>query len=119
MYIHKHVLFKAGLFSPRLITPEPIRAVRSPQTMPPPVREYMLLESGMTPQDYQQKLVSTSIPKMIPAVNTSYAYNKQQLLVDAGLFMGRAFRVGWGPGGILAHCGDIIQPKHSGNFIKQ
>ncbi|XP_058004732.1 nuclear pore complex protein NUP96 isoform X1 [Hevea brasiliensis] len=26
-------------------------------------------------------------------------------IVDAGLFMGRSFRVGWGPNGVLVHCG--------------
>uniref|UniRef100_A0A7N0ZRH1 Peptidase S59 domain-containing protein n=1 Tax=Kalanchoe fedtschenkoi TaxID=63787 RepID=A0A7N0ZRH1_KALFE len=29
-------------------------------------------------------------------------------VVDAGLFMGRSFRVGWGPNGILVHCGSPL-----------
>ncbi|CAM8961072.1 unnamed protein product [Rhodiola kirilowii] len=29
-------------------------------------------------------------------------------VVDAGLFMGRSFRVGWGPNGILVHCGSPV-----------
>ncbi|XP_053400747.1 nuclear pore complex protein Nup98-Nup96-like [Mercenaria mercenaria] len=100
-----------GLFSPRLITPEPIRATKSPQTYHPPVKEYMLLESGMTQQDYQQRVVGSRVQKVIPMVTESFTYNKQALLVDAGLFMGRSFRVGWGPGWTLAHCGDIVQPE--------
>lgn len=34
-------------------------------------------------------------------VSGSYSRN----IVDAGLFMGRSFRVGWGPNGILVHTG--------------
>ncbi|XLS52214.1 hypothetical protein HN51_012891 [Arachis hypogaea] len=34
-------------------------------------------------------------------VSTNYACN----IVDAGLFMGKSFRVGWGPNGILVHSG--------------
>lgn len=106
----------SGLFSPRLITPEPVKATRSAQTFHPPVKEYMLLESGMTPQDYQQSVVGSRVPKVIPMVTESFTYQKQGLLVDAGLFMGRAFRVGWGPGWTLAHSGDIVQPKDTGRF---
>ncbi|XP_043720177.1 nuclear pore complex protein NUP96 isoform X1 [Telopea speciosissima] len=29
-------------------------------------------------------------------------------VVDAGLFMGRSFRVGWGPNGVLVHCGSPV-----------
>ncbi|XP_061345177.1 nuclear pore complex protein NUP96 isoform X2 [Gastrolobium bilobum] len=34
-------------------------------------------------------------------VTGNYAHN----IVDAGLFMGKSFRVGWGPNGILVHSG--------------
>ncbi|KAI4296951.1 hypothetical protein L6164_036867 [Bauhinia variegata] len=34
-------------------------------------------------------------------VSGNYVHN----IVDAGLFMGRSFRVGWGPNGILVHAG--------------
>ncbi|CAL5190845.1 unnamed protein product [Lathyrus oleraceus] len=34
-------------------------------------------------------------------VSGNYAHN----IVDAGLFMGKSFRVGWGPNGILLHSG--------------
>lgn len=33
--------------------------------------------------------------------------------VDAGLASGRSFRVGWGPGGVLAHLGDLCGPSSS------
>lgn len=37
-------------------------------------------------------------------VSGSYAHN----IVDAGLFMGKSFRVGWGPNGILVHSGALV-----------
>lgn len=33
--------------------------------------------------------------------------------MDAGLFAGRSFRVGWGPGWTLAHCGDRLSSAPS------
>ncbi|XP_028803122.1 nuclear pore complex protein NUP96 isoform X2 [Neltuma alba] len=36
---------------------------------------------------------------------TSISGNYARNIVDAGLFMGRSFRVGWGPSGILVHTG--------------
>ncbi|QHO22498.1 Nuclear pore complex protein [Arachis hypogaea] len=44
-------------------------------------------------------------------VSTNYARN----IVDAGLFMGKSFRVGWGPNGILVHSG---APVGSGSEYK-
>lgn len=32
-------------------------------------------------------------------------------MVDAGLSLGRSFRVGWGPGGTLVHSGRLCGPK--------
>ena len=93
-----------------------MRAATTQQTFHPPVKEYMLLASGMTPADYQKKVVSTRVAREILPVKESYQYNKQALLVDAGLFMGRSFRVGWGPGWTLTHSGDIIQPKEQGQL---
>ncbi|KAM3600735.1 uncharacterized protein V6R79_001514 [Siganus canaliculatus] len=39
------------------------------------------------------------------AMKESVTLGKGSLLMDAGLFAGRSFRVGWGPGWTLAHCG--------------
>ncbi|XP_068587741.1 nuclear pore complex protein Nup98-Nup96 [Cebidichthys violaceus] len=39
------------------------------------------------------------------ALKESVTQGKGSLLMDAGLFAGRSFRVGWGPGWTLAHCG--------------
>ncbi|XP_059911980.1 nuclear pore complex protein Nup98-Nup96 isoform X1 [Gadus macrocephalus] len=47
------------------------------------------------------------------ALKESVTLGKGALLMDAGLFMGRSFRVGWGPGWTLAHCAQQISAPHS------
>lgn len=39
---------------------------------------------------------------------TPVSGNHSRIIVDAGLFMGRSFGVGWGPNGILVHAGNPI-----------
>uniref|UniRef100_A0A3B4TS50 Nuclear pore complex protein Nup98-Nup96 n=1 Tax=Seriola dumerili TaxID=41447 RepID=A0A3B4TS50_SERDU len=41
-------------------------------------------------------------------IKESVTLGKGGLLMDAGLFVGRSFRVGWGPGWTLAHCGQRL-----------
>jgi hypothetical protein len=36
----------------------------------------------------------------------------ERCLVDAGLLMGRSFRVGWSPQGLLAYPGTLPSPCH-------
>ncbi|KAM7397467.1 hypothetical protein PAMA_005657 [Pampus argenteus] len=43
----------------------------------------------------------------------SITQGKGGLLMDAGLFAGRSFRVGWGPGWMLAHCGHRLSSPPS------
>ncbi|XP_044227526.1 nuclear pore complex protein Nup98-Nup96 isoform X2 [Thunnus albacares] len=43
----------------------------------------------------------------------SVTQGKGGLLMDAGLFAGRSFRVGWGPGWTLAHCGHRLSSPPS------
>ncbi|XP_077249971.1 SUPPRESSOR OF AUXIN RESISTANCE 3 [Tasmannia lanceolata] len=38
-------------------------------------------------------------------------------IVDAGLFMGRSFRVGWGPNGVLVHSGTPVGSTNMGNGL--
>ncbi|OAY52713.1 nuclear pore complex protein NUP96 [Manihot esculenta] len=38
-------------------------------------------------------------------------------IVDAGLFMGRSFRVGWGPNGVLVHPGALVGSNGSQRFL--
>ncbi|XP_032076064.1 nuclear pore complex protein Nup98-Nup96 isoform X2 [Thamnophis elegans] len=44
------------------------------------------------------------------ALKKSVAYGKGRLLKDMALFVGRSFRVGWGPNWVLAHSGDRLSP---------
>ena len=64
------------------------------------------------------------VPKEDSLVNT-----RENLVGDAGLMMGRSFRVGWGPGFVLVHSGTplgkrekqsmapITQPSLVGDFL--
>ncbi|CAI0628318.1 unnamed protein product [Linum tenue] len=38
-------------------------------------------------------------------------------IVDAGLFMGKSFRVGWGPNGVLLHSGAPVSSKSSERWL--
>ncbi|KXN87770.1 Nuclear pore complex protein Nup98-Nup96 [Leucoagaricus sp. SymC.cos] len=44
---------------------------------------------------------------------SSIANDNEGSFVDAGLALGRSFRVGWGPGGTLVHLGSICSPTFS------
>ncbi|CAK9314262.1 unnamed protein product [Citrullus colocynthis] len=44
---------------------------------------------------------------------TPITINQSRNIVDAGLFMGRSFRVGWGPNGILVHTGNLVGSTNS------
>ena len=63
------------------------------------------------------------VPKKDSLVN-----GKENLIADAGLMMGRSFRVGWGPGFVLVHSGTPLgkretkpapttQPSLAGDFL--
>lgn len=56
------------------------------------------------------------VPKEDSLVNT-----RENLVGDAGLMMGRSFRVGWGPGFVLVHSGTPLgkREKQSTNPIAQ
>ncbi|XP_022849973.1 nuclear pore complex protein NUP96 [Olea europaea var. sylvestris] len=46
-------------------------------------------------------------------VSGSHSHN----IVDAALFMGRSFRVGWGPNGVLVHCGRPVGSTDHQNVL--
>uniref|UniRef100_A0AAQ4NZ97 Nuclear pore complex protein Nup98-Nup96 n=1 Tax=Gasterosteus aculeatus aculeatus TaxID=481459 RepID=A0AAQ4NZ97_GASAC len=48
------------------------------------------------------------------ALKESVTLGKGALLMDAALFAGRSFRVGWGPGWTLAHCGQQLSSQADG-----
>ncbi|XP_027129318.1 nuclear pore complex protein Nup98-Nup96 isoform X6 [Larimichthys crocea] len=49
----------------------------------------------------------------------SVTHGKGSLMMDAGLFAGRSFRVGWGPGWTLAHCGHRLSSPPGKQFEHQ
>ncbi|XP_025029555.1 nuclear pore complex protein Nup98-Nup96 isoform X1 [Python bivittatus] len=49
-------------------------------------------------------------PGLVP-LEKSVAHGKGRLLKDMALFMGRSFRVGWGPNWVLVHSGDRMSPS--------
>lgn len=107
IFIVQLILFKGGLFHKRILTPEPIRPSK-PLYQPPLVAEHMPLASGLKPDDLPRKIVGSRVQRSIPEFRESKMFDRQFMLKDAALFMGRSFRVGWGPGGMLVHCGKTI-----------
>lgn len=53
---------------------------------------------------------------LVPAKDSTSA-GHQRCLCDHGLFLGRSFRVGWGPNWTLVHSGAQISPSSSSEFI--
>lgn len=45
------------------------------------------------------------------ATSSSAFQGHDEAAVDAGLSFGRSFRVGWGPGGMIAHLGSLTGPS--------
>ncbi|XP_025085972.1 nuclear pore complex protein Nup98-Nup96-like [Pomacea canaliculata] len=76
-----------------------------PASFHPPLLEHKLLASGMTARDVPHKIVGLRIEHEVPHVQESLMYDKQKLSMDSACFMGRSFRVGWGPGWTLIHSG--------------
>ncbi|KAL5494856.1 hypothetical protein ACEPAI_318 [Sanghuangporus weigelae] len=53
-----------------------------------------------------RKYVRVSLDESVSATHAN-------VYIDAGLSMGRSFRVGWGPGNKLVHVGTVISPESS------
>ncbi|XP_076821207.1 nuclear pore complex protein Nup98-Nup96-like isoform X2 [Clavelina lepadiformis] len=54
------------------------------------------------------KMPSVIAPKRLPAnLPRTLQMNKESMLGDASLFLGRSFRVGWGPGWTFIHSGNV------------
>uniref|UniRef100_A0A3B3T4H9 Nuclear pore complex protein Nup98-Nup96 n=1 Tax=Paramormyrops kingsleyae TaxID=1676925 RepID=A0A3B3T4H9_9TELE len=58
--------------------------------------------------DTPLRTVGTRRQRSLVPLSGSVTLGKGKLLMDAALFAGRSFRVGWGPGWTLAHCGDRL-----------
>lgn len=64
--------------------------------LPPPVPEITLRTVG-----------ARRLGGPVPLEN-SVTLGKGRLLMDTALYMGRSFRVGWGPNWTLVHCGSPL-----------
>ncbi|NP_001391067.1 nuclear pore complex protein Nup98-Nup96 isoform 8 [Mus musculus] len=69
-------------------------------TVPSPAPEVQLKTVGIRRQ-----------PGLVP-LEKSITYGKGKLLMDMALFMGRSFRVGWGPNWTLANSGEQLHGSH-------
>ncbi|KAJ6794924.1 nuclear pore complex protein NUP96 [Iris pallida] len=101
-----------------MISPSPLRKV------PVPLLEYNMNSSGSNPcrsilmigQNKGLPVRAKKIEgfKLEDKHETPLSGNSHNL-VDAALFMGRSFRVGWGPNGVLVHTGTPV--GKSGNVL--
>ncbi|XP_054696566.1 nuclear pore complex protein Nup98-Nup96 isoform X3 [Grus americana] len=58
--------------------------------------------------EVQMKTVGVRRQQGLVPLEKSVTYGKGKLLMDMALFMGRSFRVGWGPNWTLVNCGDQL-----------
>ncbi|KAF4798463.1 nuclear pore complex protein Nup98-Nup96 isoform X1 [Turdus rufiventris] len=58
--------------------------------------------------EVQVRTVGARRQRGLVPLERSITYGKGKLLMDMGLFMGRSFRVGWGPNWTLVHSGDQL-----------
>ncbi|XP_021098891.1 nuclear pore complex protein Nup98-Nup96 isoform X5 [Heterocephalus glaber] len=82
----------------------------SPWSVPPPLATVFTVPSPSL--EVQLKTVGTRRhPGLVP-LEKSVMYGKGNLLMDMALFMGRSFRVGWGPNWTLANSGERLNDSH-------
>ncbi|XP_077618314.1 nuclear pore complex protein Nup98-Nup96 [Crocuta crocuta] len=77
-----------------------------PWSVPPPLTSVFTVPSPAP--EVQLKTVGTRRQPGLVALEKSVTYGKGKLLMDMALFMGRSFRVGWGPNWTLANSGDQL-----------
>uniref|UniRef100_A0A667Z4H4 Nuclear pore complex protein Nup98-Nup96 n=1 Tax=Myripristis murdjan TaxID=586833 RepID=A0A667Z4H4_9TELE len=98
--LHVPLLSSQSEASPAAV--EPLRS--SPWTVPGPSP---FLLTPRAPEPTIRTVGARPLGGPVP-LKDSVTLGKGGLLMDAGLFGGQAFRVGWGPGWTLAHCGQRL-----------
>ncbi|KAM5223301.1 nuclear pore complex protein Nup98-Nup96 isoform 6-T10 [Hipposideros larvatus] len=78
--------------------------------VPPPLTSVFTVPSP-TPEVQLKTVGTRRQPGLVP-LEKSITYGKGKLLMDMALFMGRSFRVGWGPNWILANSGEQLSASH-------
>ncbi|XP_023614560.1 nuclear pore complex protein Nup98-Nup96 isoform X10 [Myotis lucifugus] len=108
-----------GLFSPSASvqecrTPRTSSLMNIPSTsawsVPPPLTSVFTVPSPVP--EVQLKTVGTRRQPGLVALEKSVTYGRGKLLMDMALFMGRSFRVGWGPNWTLANTGEQLSGSH-------
>jgi nuclear pore complex protein Nup98-Nup96 len=110
---------KASLFPTEQPAEQPAAPVtRSPSSLTKP--------SGYTTS---RPSIGSLAPLTIPPARTvslnqlplgkgSITHMKEAQVIDAGLFLGRSFRVGWAPGGVLFHSGSASFSRSSSSVLQ-
>ncbi|XP_062052614.1 nuclear pore complex protein Nup98-Nup96 isoform X6 [Lepus europaeus] len=78
----------------------------SPWSVPPPLTAVFTVPSPAP--EIQLKTVGTRRQPGLVPLEKSVTYGKGKLLMDMALFMGRSFRIGWGPNWTLANSGEQL-----------
>ncbi|XP_015778613.1 PREDICTED: nuclear pore complex protein Nup98-Nup96-like, partial [Acropora digitifera] len=95
-----------SLFGSPKIGVYPLRQPLARDTTPTASPSPMLLPSAIgTALDVGIKVVGARNQFGLVPKEDSLVNHKENLVGDVGLMMGRSFRVGWGPGFVLVHCG--------------
>ncbi|XP_049745939.1 nuclear pore complex protein Nup98-Nup96 isoform X5 [Elephas maximus indicus] len=82
----------------------------SPWSVPPPLTSVFTVPSP-APELLLKTVGTRRQPGLVP-LEKSVTYGKGKLLMDMALFMGRSFRVGWGPNWTLANSGEQLSGSH-------
>uniref|UniRef100_A0A8C8XM62 Nuclear pore complex protein Nup98-Nup96 n=1 Tax=Panthera leo TaxID=9689 RepID=A0A8C8XM62_PANLE len=81
-----------------------------PWSVPPPLTSVFTVPSPAP--EVQLKTVGTRRQPGLVPLEKSVTYGKGKLLMDMALFMGRSFRIGWGPNWTLANSGEQLSGCH-------
>ncbi|XP_046297781.1 nuclear pore complex protein Nup98-Nup96 isoform X6 [Marmota monax] len=79
-------------------------------SVPPPLTTVFTVPSPAP--EVQLKTVGTRRQPGLVPLEKSVTFGKGKLLMDMALFMGRSFRVGWGPNWTLANSGEQLNGSH-------
>lgn len=79
-------------------------------SVPPPLTSVFTIPSPAP--EVPLKTVGTRRQLGLVPREKSVTYGKGKLLMDMALFMGRSFRVGWGPNWTLANSGEQLNGSH-------
>ncbi|XP_032114786.1 nuclear pore complex protein Nup98-Nup96 isoform X1 [Sapajus apella] len=95
-------------------TPRTTSLINIPSTsswsVPPPLASVFTMPSPAP--EVPLKTVGTRRQLGLVPLEKSVTYGKGKLLMDMALFMGRSFRVGWGPNWTLANSGEQLNGSH-------